>query len=465
MKVLILGAGRVGGGLAERLAGEGNDVTVVDSNSDLLLALQSQNDLRTVHGSADSIEVLRDAGADASEVLIAVTSTDEVNLVACQLGHRVFSIPQRLARLRAPQWLRVPNLLSDDGFAVSCAISPERSLIDYLMRLVDYPGATQVFDFANGLMHLVAVKVDAASRLLNHRVRDIHDDPRSRACRIVAIFRGGQVFIPLENSVITEHDEVFFIAAIEDAHRVSQLLHHPEKPVARVMIIGGGHVGAGLAEALSSRLTPRLIEQDPQRCRDLSVRLNGKAIVVEASGIDEEVLEAEQVDAMDMVFALTSDDEDNIMASMLARRLGAKRSVAIVNRRSYAELIGESMVDVAVTPADITLGAVLQFIRRADVSVLHSIRSGMAEALEIVVRPRTLFRGVANKMIGDIKMPSKSSLVAIVRREGLGPARVLFADPGVRLVEGDHAIVLILDRKVITKIESLFGMKSHVLGF
>lgn len=465
MKILILGAGRVGGGLAERLAREGNDVTVIDTNQELLQLLQAQNDLRTVHGSADSIETLRDAGADGSEILIAVTSQDETNLVACQLAHRVFSVPQRLARLRSTQWLRNPSLLAEDCFAVSCPISPERSLINYLGRLVEYPGATQVFDFAAGLMHLVAVKIDGTSRLRNHPVREVHEDPRSKSCRIVSIFRDGSVFIPSNETLVLDGDEVFFIARVEDAHRVSQMLHHSDAPVRRVMIVGGGYVGAGLAEDLSTHFTPRLLEENPQQCKELAVRLNGKAIVIEGSGIDEDLLLAEQVETMDLVFALTDSDEDNIMVAMLARRLGAKRCVAIVDRRSYADLISESMVDVAVTPADITLGAVLQFIRRADVSVLHSIRSGMAEALEIVVGPRKLLRGVANKTIGDIGMPAQSSLVAIVRREGLAPPRVLFADPTVRLLEGDHAIVFVLDRDVIPKIERLFGMKSHVLGF
>lgn len=465
MNVLILGAGRVGGGLAERLAREGNDVTVVDTDDDVLEYLQSHSDLRTVCGRADCLETLRDAGADGSEVLIAVTSSDETNLVACELAHRVFHIPQRVARLRAGQWMANEELLGEDGFAVSCAISPERALISYLERLVEYPEATQVFDFANGLMHLVSVRVDSTSRLANHPVSDIHINATSRRSQVVTIFRDGEPFIPTGATVLEIGDEVFFIAPAGDAQQISKVLHHIDQPVQRVLIIGGGHVGVGLADALSNRMTPKLIEHSVDRVQKLETQLNGKAIVIHGEAIDEALLESEQVENMDMVLSLTNDDEDNIMSAMLAKRLGARRVVAIVNRRSYADLISEAMVDVAVTPADITLGAVLQYIRRADVSVMHSVRSGRLEAFEIIVRKPKYFGGVVGKKISDVDMPPQTNLVAVVR-QGIsgGSPEVIFASQELRLMEGDHVIVFVLDPSAVKKIERMFGMVTRGLG-
>jgi trk system potassium uptake protein len=339
------------------------------------------------------------------------------------------------------------------------------TLISYLERLVDYPEATQVFDFANGLMHLVSVRVDALSRLANHPISDIHIDSTSQRSRVVTIFRDGEPFIPTGSTVLEVGDEVFFIAPTGDAHKVSRVLHHIDQPVQRVLIIGGGHVGVGLADTLSNRMTPKLIEHNADRVQQLAARLNGKAIVIHGEAIDEAVLESEQVQSMDMVLALTNDDEDNIMSAMLAKRLGARRVVAIVNRRSYADLISEAMVDVAVTPADITLGAVLQYIRRADVSVMHSIRSGRVEAFEIVIRKPKFFGGVLGKRLIDVEMPPQTSLAAIVRqgRPG-GPPEVLFASNELRLMEGDHAIVFVLDRSAVRKIERMFGMVTRGLG-
>lgn len=459
MRILILGAGRVGAGLAELLVQERNDITVVDTDSDSLGTLQERFDLRTVQGSATSLSVLQSAGIEDTDILIAVTAHDEINLVACQIAHRRFNVPQRIARVRSQQWTQNPELLSTEGFAVDVAISPEGTITDYLTRLIEIPEALQVLEFANGRVGLLAVRADATSPLAYRPIKELRQHLPAIDCRVVAVFRNGKAILPRGDTRIEPDDEVFFVAAAEHIHLVTQELHQLDEPVRRVMIVGGGNIGQRLAQAISHKILPKIIEGNQRRCEMLAQELNGKALVLHGDATDETLLEEENVAGMDLFLALTNDDENNIMSALLAKRLGARRVVALINRKAYAELMEGGRIDIALTPSHTTLGALLKYVRRGDVSVVHSLRRGAAEALELVAHGDSKTSKVVGRRIEEVGLPTGASIGAIVR--GHGPdAQVIMGHHDVLIEREDHLIVFVTNRKTIPKVEKLFQVAA-----
>ncbi|MEY3573341.1 MAG: Trk system potassium transport protein TrkA [Pseudomonadota bacterium] len=459
MKFLILGAGRVGSGLAEMLVSEKNDVTVVDTDVEALGLLQERLDLRTVYGHATSLDVLISAGIEEAEMLIAVTASDEINLTACKLAQRHFNVPQRIVRLRSPQWMAHEELLSDEGFGVSVAISPEKMITDYLVKLIEIPEALQVLEFAKGRAGLLAVSAREGSPLVSHEIRELRQHLPDVDSRVVAIFREGRAILPEGHTRIEPNDEVFFLAASEHIRVVTQELRQQDKPVRRVMIVGGGNIGRRLAEAISDSMIPKIIEGNKQRCLLLAESLNGKALVLHGDATDEDLLIEENVASMDLFLALTNDDENNIMSALLAKRLGAKRVLALINRKAYAELMEGGRIDIALTPSHVTLGELLKYVRRGDVAAVHSLRRGAAEALELVVHGDHKTSKVVGRTIESIRLPEGAMIGGLVRGEG-ERASVIMGHHDVVIESGDHLIVFVTDRKTIPKVEKLFQVSA-----
>ena len=459
MRILILGAGRVGAGLAEMLVLERNDITVVDTDASLLSDLQERFDLRTVVGSATSMTTLETAGIQDADILIAVTASDEINLVACQLGHRQYNVPQRIARVRSSQWTQHPDILGDDGFGVSVAISPEGTITEYLTKIIEIPEALQVLEFAKGRVSLLAVRANAGSPLVSHPIKDLKQHLPAVDSRVVAIFRDGRAILPTGETLIEPGDEVFFLAASEHIRIVTQELREMDRPVRRVMIVGGGNIGLRLAHAVGDDITPKIIEGNRQRCERLAQELNGKALVLHGDATDEDLLIEENVANMDLFLALTNDDENNIMSALLAKRLGARRVLALINRKAYAELMEGSQIDIAVTPSHITLGELLKFVRRGDVAAVHSLRRGAAEALEIIAHGDAKTSKVVGRTIEDLKLPNGVMVGALLRGEG-EQAEVLMAHHDVVIESEDHLIVFVTNSKLIPKVEKLFQVSA-----
>jgi len=459
VRILILGAGRVGAGLAEMLVQERNDITVVDTSAEVLSGLQERFDLRTVQGTATNLEVLFSAGIEDTDILIAVTTYDEVNLVACQLAHRCFNVPQRIARVRSPQWMQHPELLTPEGFAVDVAISPEGTVTDYLKKLIEIPEALQVLEFAHGRVGLLAVRADAGSPMVSYPIKDLRRHLPDIDSRVVAIFRNGKAILPTGDTFVQTDDEVFFLAAAEHIRRVTQELHQIDKPVRRVMIVGGGNVGKRLAEAISDDIISKIIEGNAARCETLAQQLNGKALVLHGDATDETLLEEENVGSMDLFLALTNDDENNIMSALLAKRLGAKRVLALINRKAYAELMEGGEIDIALTPSHTTLGELLRYVRRGDIAAVHTLRRGAAEVLEIVVHGDAKTSRVVGRTVEQLDLPKGVAIGAIVR--GTAEAsEVLMAHHDTVIAREDHLIVFVTNRKMIPKVEKLFQVSA-----
>ena len=458
MKILILGAGRVGASLAEQLVLEKNDITIVDTATDSLSELQERFDLRTVHGNATSLSVLEEAGAGDSDILIAVTADDEANLVACSLAKQRFNIPKRIARFRSTQWVQNPDLL--ETFCVDMAISPEQTVTDYLIKLVEIPEALQVIEFARGLISLLAVKADSASPLVGHPVRDLRNHLPTIETRIVAVFRGNQAITPDGDTRIEAGDEVFFVASTKHIRQVTKELRKEERAVKRMMIAGGGNIGLRVAKGVSHHMTPKIIEGNRTRCNLLAQQLNGQALVLHGDSTDEELFAQENVGSMDLFLALTNDDENNIMSALLAKRMGARRVIALINRRAYAELMEGGRVDVAITPSHATIGELLKYVRRGDVAAVHSLRRGAAEALEVVAHGDKGTSKVVGRRIDEIPLPDGASIGALVRGMDTDAAQVLMAHHDTVIEGDDHLIIFVTDKRMIPKVEKLFQVTA-----
>ena len=450
MKIIILGAGQVGASLAENLAIEENDVTVVDKVPHRLRALQDRLDIRTVHGQASYPSVLRQAGADDADMLIAVTSRDEVNMVACQIAFTLFKTPTKISRVRTADYVSRKGLFSTEAFPIDVIISPEQVVTEHIARLIENPGALQVLDFSQGLVRLVGIKASRGGPLIGHELSYLRQHLPHIDTRVAAIYRKNRAIIPSGSTVINEGDEVFFIAARAHIQKVMSELHPTEKRYRRIMIAGGGNIGARLASLLEPHYQLKVIEQNRDRCVELSEILN-KTIVLNGNAADKDLLQEENIEDADVFCAITDDDEANIMASMLAKRLGVRKVMTLINNPDYVELIQGGEIDVAISPQQTTIGSLLSHVRRGDVVSAHSLRRGAAETIEAIAHGDHKSSKVVGKRLDEINLPPGSNIGAIVR-QGI----VVIAHDHVRIQPEDHVIIFVMDRQQIPEIERLF---------
>src|SRR5476649_2169459 len=332
MKIIILGAGQVGGTLAEHLASEANDITVVDTDADRLRDLGDRLDIRTVQGRGSFPTVLRQAGADDADMLVAVTNSDETNMLACQIAYTLFKTPTKIARVREAAYLTRPELFDNNHIPVDVLISPEQVVTHYIKRLIEYPGALQVIDFGEGKAQLVAVKAYYGGPLVGQQLRQLREHMPNVDTRVAAIFRRDRPILPQGDTIIEADDEVFFIAAKEHIRAVMGEMRRLDEHYKRIIIAGGGHIGERLAEAIESRYQVKIIEMNPARCRYLSETLNN-TVILQGSSSDRDLLLEENIANTDLFLALTNDDEANIMSSLLAKRLGARKVMTIIDRK------------------------------------------------------------------------------------------------------------------------------------
>ncbi|MCA3179646.1 MAG: Trk system potassium transporter TrkA [Burkholderiaceae bacterium] len=457
MKIVILGAGRVGASVAESLVSEQNDITVVDTDPARLAELQDRLDLRTVTGNAAQPSVLRNAGADDADMLIATTQSDETNLVACHLAAQVFNVPTRIARVRGADFQDNPELVGEGAFSVDHLIVPEKTVTDYVAKLVEFPEALQVLEFANGAVSLIAVRANRDGLLVSKPIREIKKHIPNVDSRIVAIFRGESTIYPDGDTMIEPGDEVFFLAATEHIRTVLTELRKMDRPVRRVMLAGGGRIGMRLAKRLAERrIDVRIIEPVSSRCSMLAAELPSNVLVLNGDATDEDLLEEESVGEMDLFCALTSDDEDNIMSSLLAKKMGAKRVIALINRRAYADLVEGGKIDIAIVPAQATIGELLAHVRRGDVAAVHSLRRGAAEALEAVAHGDPKSSKVVGRRIEQVDLPAGATIGAIVRQAPGNRSEVIIAHHDTTIEPEDHVIVFVTNKRLIPRVEKLF---------
>lgn len=457
MKILIVGAGRVGVSVAENLVSERNDITVVDSNTDQLAPLQEHFDLRVVHGDACQVSVLRKAGAEDADLLIACASLDAVNLVVCKLARQVFNVPRRIARVRSAELPEMAEVMGEGGFCVDAVISPERSVTGYLNKLIEFPEALQMVEFANGRLSVMALGVGEGSPLVARRTDELDSVFPGINARVIDVVRRGRSLLPRPELRVAVGDEALVIVDTQHARRAVRQVRSAEKSVRRVMIAGGGNIGFRVARELAAEgYNIRLIERDPKRCEYLAESLPNNVLVLHGSGTDEDLLEGESIEEMDTWLALTSDDEDNIMSSLLAKRLGARKVIALINRQAYGELMQGSHIDVAISPAQATMSELLRHVRRGDIVAVHRLRQGMAEALEVIAHGDRRTSKVVGRRVEEVRLPRGARIVALVR----GEEQIIMADDDTLIETDDHVIVFAPTRRQIPQIEGLFQVSA-----
>ncbi len=453
MKIIIIGAGQVGSSLAENLAHENHDIVVIDRDAARLSLIQDRLDISTINGFGSYPGILRQAGAKEADMLIAVTDSDEVNMVACQVAYSLFQVPKKIARIRSRHYFISQELFGSEHMPIDIFISPEQLVTHAIKELIVYPAALQVLSFANNKVKLVAVRPYPGLPLLGKPLKTLHEHIDGVDFRIAAIYRNNQS-IPLDGETCIEiGDEVFFIAASENISTVIASMHRSEAPYQRVMIAGGGHIGFGLAKSLQEDYQVKVIERNIERCELIAEHIHD-VTVLQGDATEKDLLISENIEDMDVFVAVTNDDEANIMSCMLAKNLGARRVIALVARPSYVDLIEDSGIDLAISPQQITSSGILKYVRAGDVVNVHALRRGAAEAIEAIARGGAGASSVVGLTLAEIKLPRATTIGAIVRQD-----EVIIPHHDTRLETGDHVVLFVADKKHIREVEKLFLVK------
>ena len=452
MKIIVLGANPVGVSLASTLSTESNDVTLVDSDAARLEGLKQGMDIQVVSGRGSHPDVLEQAGVEDADLLIAVSENDELNMVACRVAYSLYRTPKKICRVHSSSFINFSEqLFGKHGISVDTPICPEMIVSDNIERLIDLPGALQVLDFADGKVQLVGVKAVYGGPLVGQEIRLLRQHMPSIDSRVAAIFRKDRPVVPEGSTVIEAEDEVFFVAAQGDIRACIAEVRRMDRPYRRVFIAGGGNIGLRLARQLEPRYKVKLVERDEHRCDFLTGQL-GSTLVLHGEASDRELLISENIEDADVFVALTNDDEANIMSCMMAKRLGAKKVMALINNPDYVDLIQGGEIDIAISPQQATIGSVLTKVRRADFANVHSLRRGAAEAVEAVVHGDVASSRVIGRELRELDLPDGITAGAVVRED-----EVLIAHDDTRVESGDHVILFLVDRKHVALVERLFG--------
>lgn len=450
MKIIILGASQVGVSVATNLINENKDITLVDSNPAALQVLSERYDLRTVTGVASHPSVLEEAGAKDADMILAVTNNDEVNMVACQIAYTLFHIPTKIARIREIEYLNNIALFSQEALPIDVLISPEQLVTEHIKKLIIHPGVLQILDFAEEKIQMITLKAISGGVLVGNYVKNLKNIFKNIEYRIVIIFRKEQPIIPDNYTVIEDEDEIFFIGSKDSIHKILKLIRKNEKPFKSIVIAGGGNIGVRLARLIEHSHKVKLIELDPDRALFASQKLSN-TIVLNGDASDEELLNEENIEYTDVFCALTNADEANIISSMLAKRLGARKVMALINRSSYVDLVQSNTIDFAISPQQVSIGSLLKHIRKGDVVAVHALHRGVAEAIEAIAHGNSSSSKVVGRKVSEINLPKSSTIGAILRGED-----VIIADQDTVIKAEDHIILIVADKKRVAEIENLF---------
>ncbi len=457
MRIVILGAGEVGGTLARNLAHEDNDITLVDFDENRLRDLQNRLDIKTVHGCASHPNILIEAGIQQADMLIAVTNSDEVNMMGCQIAYSLFRTPNKIARIRSRHYYQYPELFCNKHIPVDVCISPEQLVTEHIVNLIDYPGATQVLDFSEGRVLLVTIKPQKGGIMVGKTLSQLEQHLSSIEAGVVALFREKTVMPLDDNYIIANDDELIFIASPHAIQQVLVALGRYTHPNRRIIIAGGGHIGTKLAQHLENRYRIKIIDHNLQRANYLASQLH-KATVLQGDIADRDLLVNENIEFTDVFCAVTNDDEANIMSCLQAKRLGCRHAMALINRNAYVDLIDDSAIDHAISPQRIMIGSILAKLRRGNMVKIHRLHDE-AEAIELIIHGDTQTSQVIGRRLDEIHLPPSCMIAAIVRQE-----KVYIAKADLLLAAEDHVILLLLNKRYVSQVESLFQVNLSFLG-
>ena len=449
MRILIAGGGQVGALIAGRLTREGNEVVIVEKDEERCTQLEEALDAKVVQGSGAGVLTLRQAGLASAEMLIAVTSSDEINVLACLVAQAESNVRVKVARVRTHEVEHWRRVTAEAGLDIDLIIHPETDITERIMRVVRVPGVSDILDFAGGEVKLFGMNVEADSWVAGKALEELDRAGPPRDSLIAMIFRGQQVIIPHGAEVLRPGDHIYIVATAANLHDVMLFMGLAvEKSFDRVIIIGGKQVGIWVAETLEKQgVNVKLIERDIRRCEKISDILS-KTIVVHGDGTDQATLEEENVEGVDAFLALTNDDEDNIIASLLARRLGAKKVVALINRLNYLPMVQRLGINTSVSPRLGTVDRILQFVRKGHVLSVTTFGVEEAEAIELIAAEGSKYVG---PKLCDVRFPREAIVGAIARPDG----EVIVPRGNASIQAGDRVIFFTLE-SVVPKLESAF---------
>ncbi len=454
MRVLICGAGQVGFNIARYLAAEDADITVVDRRPDLIRKIQDQLDVQAVVGHAAHPQTLEQAGAATADMMIAVTPTDEVNMVACQVAHSLFKVPTKIARVRSQSYLSPiwANLYSRENMPIDVIISPEYEVAQSVTRLLEVPGALDVIPLCNDKVRLIGARTTVSCPILNTPLRQLSQLFPELSIVILGIIRNERAWVPTGDDVMQPGDDVYFITETAKTQRALAVFGHEEKLSNRVVIFGGGNIGLALAQNLEDHplsFNCKLIEMDEGRA-EFAAKTLSSTVVIHGDALDSEILEEAGVKTSDTVVAITDSDETNILASLLAKRHGVSRAITLTNKPDFGHLVNHLGIDTAINPRDITVSTILQHVRRGRIHSVHAIHEGFGELIEADALETSELVG---KSIRSASLPHGVLLGAIVR-----DGKVIIPRGNTTVHAGDR-VVLFADADSIRKAEKLFAVR------
>ena len=452
MKILILGAGQVGSSLAKYLESDKeNDITIIDKDEANLSSLQRHLDIKTISGHAYYPNILEEAGIKNMDMVIAVTRSDEGNMLACQMAHTLYQVDKKVARIRTAEYLHREELFAPDAIPIDFVINPESLVTNYIKRVVEEPGAEQVFEFENGLVQLVETRAYAGTPIVGHPIKELHQHLPKTSMRIVSLYRNGKTIPAYGDTVIKDGDRVYFVTKKASVSKVLKEFRRLDRAYKNIIIAGGGRIGLNLAKFLEKDHRVRIIEMNKERVGEIAEQLED-TLVLHGNASDEELLLEEGIESTDLFLALTDSDEINVIVSILAKRLGAHKTVALVKRNVYEDLAEQSDdVDMVISPDQITTSGILAHIRKGDTMMVHSLRQGKAEAIEIIVHGDNKHSDVVGKTVEEINLPEGVVVGSVVRNN-----EVIMGSRTLVIEENDHVLIVLSDVSKIHEVEALF---------
>ena len=452
MNIVILGASQVGSTIAQQLVNEQNDITVVDLDAARLKNLQEHLDIRTIQGHAAYPETLDQAGGRNIDMLIAVTHTDEVNIVACTVAYNLFGVATKIARVRSSGYLAHQELFNSKQFPIDQLITPGKSVTEHIKAVIDYPNSLQVIDFALGKIKLVAIQAAQEGALIGQPLSAFRKHLPDVDVRVTAIYRNKQMIIPRGITVIQQDDKVFFVTAERHVSAMVNEIRPFYKEYQRIIIAGGGNIGQSLAALLENQYRVKIIEPHGAKCREMSSVLT-KSVILKGNATDRNLLIEEDIQHTDVFCSLTNSDETNLMSALLAKQLGVNKTIALINNPTYLELIEKNHlnIDIVISPQEITISSLLSYIRRGNIVKAHSLLGGIAEVIETIVQGDPATSKIIGKAIEDISLPKSVMISAIARGNDM-----LMAHDNIVIEANDHLILFLTDKHVVHEVEDLF---------
>lgn len=455
MRVIICGAGQVGYSIANYLSLEDNDVTVIDTDAALIGQINDEMDVKGIHGHASNPDVLNIAGASDADMLIAVTMSDEVNMVACQIGHSLFGIPKKIARIREQAYLQPAwsNLFSRSHLPIDVIISPEVVIAQDIYQRLAVPGSSFVANLADGLAHLIGVICQDDCPVINTPLKQLSNLFPDLSFQVVAILRNNKPIIPDEERQILPGDEVFFVVDTKHLKRTMAAFGHEETEARRIVIAGGGNIGYGLTKQLLETkgrgVQIKMIEANKNRAHYLSEKLSN-IVILNGNSLDQNILDEAAIDKAETFVAVTNDDESNILASLLAKQQGAKRVVTLVNNNIYSPLVGPLGVDTIVNPRTMIVSTIMQHVRKGRIKSLYNLRDGFAEIIEAEVSDSS---SIVNAQIDELELPQEIVVAAIIRDE-----EVIIPEPN-HMIKVEDRIIILADADHVAEVEKMFSVQ------